>query len=109
MEVAFDAVGSDVAATDAAVAGSVRGALAVRGELAMIAAAGSDVAATDAAMVGSVIAAVGLDGCGSRTWLWLPDELISCKSDVVLQTTLQLPELKREQRQSIDDFNVRLL
>ena len=47
---------ADVVATDAAVAGSVGGsviaALAVRGELAMIAAGGSD-------------------GCGSKSWLWL--------------------------------------
>ena len=42
-------------------------ALAVRGELAMIAAGGSD-------------------GYGSRAWLGVPDEIISCKSNIVLQT-----------------------
>ena len=47
--------------------------LAVRGELAMLAAGGSD-------------------SCGFRAWLCVPDELTSCKSTLVLQDILHFKE-----------------
>ena len=80
---AADVVSTDVVVVDAAdvvstdVSGSVVAVviveLAVRGELAMLAAGGSD-------------------SCGFRAWLCVPDELTSCKSTLVLQDTLHFKE-----------------